>query len=49
MNVQQGFGFMVGAAGLVLIFMAFLGVAEATAAFIVGFILLFLGMGLVWA
>jgi hypothetical protein len=40
---------MVGAAGLVLIFMGFLGVAEASAALIVGFVLLIVGMGTVWA
>lgn len=49
MDVQQGFGFMVGAGGLVLIFLGFLGVAEAGAALIVGFVLLLVGMGMVWA
>ena len=49
MNAVQGYGFMMGIAGVATLFIGFAGIIEATAALMVGFLLLIIGLGVVYS
>jgi hypothetical protein len=49
MKAIEGYGFMMGIAGVATIFVGFAGVIDAFAALIIGFLLLIIGLGVVYS
>ena len=49
MKAVEGYGFMMGIAGVATIFVGFTGMIDALAALVIGFLLLIVGLGVVYS
>jgi hypothetical protein len=49
MRAVEGYGFMMGIAGVAIIFIGFAGIIDAFAALAIGFLLLIIGLGVVYS